>query len=423
MSLQALREQRVALAAEMRALTDKPADKWNKEVDGPKWDQLLAQLDEVDEAIKRHQKMNAIASEQFEIATIANAADRVARDQKSPVAAVFAKWLRGGDSALTPEDWATHRASIRNPIENTLSTSTGSQGGFTVQTEVAAQILEALKQFGGMRRVATTIQTAMGNPINYPTSDGTNEVGEIVPQNTAANSQDPAFGFVALNVYKFSSKVIAVPFELLQDSQVDVEAFVRRRVMTRLGRITNTKFTVGLGDASSEPTGILTAAQTGVTAANGTSQVTSVIYDSLVDIQHSVDPAYRELGNCGWMMHDLSVKVIRKIKDLQGRPIFIPGYEEAIPTGGKAAGIPDSLLGDPIQVNQDMPVMAASAKSIAYGDFSFYTIRDVMDLTLFRFTDSAYTKLGQIGFLAWLRSGGNFVDVGGAVKTFVNAAS
>jgi predicted phage gp36 major capsid-like protein len=42
---------------------------------------------------------------------------------------------------------------------------------------------------------------------------------------------------------------------------------------------------------------------------------------------------------------------------------------------------------------------------------------------MFRFTDSAYTKLGQVGFLAWMRSGGNFIDVGGAVKLFVNAAS
>jgi HK97 family phage major capsid protein len=419
MSLQALREKRAAIAAEMRALTDKPADKWNKETDTPAWDALLTQLDDVDAAIKRHQKMNAIAAERLEIETMADAADRVAKDKKSPAAAMFAKWLRGGDAALTAEEWAEHRAAV----QNTMSTTTGNQGGFTVQTEVAGTVLEVLKQFGGMRRVATVMQTAMGNPINFPTSDGTSETGEIVAQNASATGQDPGFGTVGLNVYKFSSKIIAVPFELLQDSQIDVEAFVIRRAGMRLGRVTNTKFTVGLGDGSSEPMGIITAAPTGVTAANGTSQVSAIIYDSLVDIQHSVDPAYRELGNCKWMMHDNSVKVIRKIKDGQQRPIFVPGYAEALPTGGKAGGIPDTVLGDPIQVNQDMPVMAASAKSIAYGDFSYYTIRDVMDVTMFRFTDSAYTKLGQVGFLAWLRSGGNFIDVGGAVKLFVNAAS
>jgi HK97 family phage major capsid protein len=81
------------------------------------------------------------------------------------------------------------------------------------------------------------------------------------------------------------------------------------------------------------------------------------------------------------------------------------------------------LLGYPITINQDVASMAASATSILFGDFSFYTIRDAMAVEMFRFTDSAYTKLGQVGFLAWMRSGGNLIDVGGAVKLFVNAAS
>jgi HK97 family phage major capsid protein len=42
---------------------------------------------------------------------------------------------------------------------------------------------------------------------------------------------------------------------------------------------------------------------------------------------------------------------------------------------------------------------------------------------MFRFADSPYTSKGQVGFLAWMRSGGNFIDVGGAVKLFVNAAT
>jgi HK97 family phage major capsid protein len=67
--------------------------------------------------------------------------------------------------------------------------------------------------------------------------------------------------------------------------------------------------------------------------------------------------------------------------------------------------------------------MAANAKSIAFGDFSKYVIRDVMAMTYYRFDDSAYAKKGQVGFLAFLRSGGNFMDVGGAVKLFQNPAS
>jgi HK97 family phage major capsid protein len=66
--------------------------------------------------------------------------------------------------------------------------------------------------------------------------------------------------------------------------------------------------------------------------------------------------------------------------------------------------------------------MAANAKSIAFGDFSYYTVRDVMAASLFRFTDSAYTKLGQVGFLQWSRHGGNLLDVA-AVKLYQNSAA
>ena len=116
--------------------------------------------------------------------------------------------------------------------------------------------------------------------------------------------------------------------------------------------------------------------------------------------------------------HDDVLKVLRKIKDTQGRPIFVPGYEQ-----GNPGGAPDRLMGRAININQNMAAMAANAKSILYGDFSKYLIRDVMDVTLFRMTDSAYTLKGQVGFVAFCRSGGNLLDVGGAVKAYANSAT
>jgi len=218
---------------------------------------------------------------------------------------------------------------------------------------------------------------------------------------------------VTLKTYKFSSKVVACPFELLQDSSIDMEAFIKARLVTRLGRVTNTYFTTGTG--SGQPNGIVTAATSGKVGTTG--QTVTVIYDDLVDLVHSVDPAYRNLGRCKFMMNDSSLKVIRKIKDSSGRPIFMPGYD------GLGGSFPDTLFGYQIQINQDISVMAANAKSILFGDFTFYKIRDAMDIQMFRFDDSAYIKLGQIGFLAWMRSGGNFVDVGGGVKYYQNSAT
>lgn len=406
-SIQALREQRDAEAKKLHDLVAKPD--WNTETDQPIYDAGMTAIENFDAQIARIAKVNQLAASTALDHSILDATDRLIRDggaDASKALEFFASWLRGGDRSIRDEDWPT--------LRNTMSTTTNSEGGFTVATDVATQVIDALKKFGGMRAVATVLRTAQGNPMNFPASDGTTEEGEIVDQNVSATDLDISFSTIALPVYKYSSKVVTVPVELLQDSSVDIIAFVIERLRNRLGRITNKHFTIGTGTA--QPNGVVTASGVGKTGLTG--QTLTVIYNDLVDLQHSVDPAYRELGNAGFMMHDTSVRVIRKIVDLQGRPIFVPGYEMASP-----GGQPDRLLGSPITVNQHMPVMAANAKSILFGDFSFYTIRDAMEVEVQRFTDSAYAKKGQVGFLAWLRSGGNLTDVGGAVKHYANSAT
>jgi HK97 family phage major capsid protein len=407
MSIQALREQRAVKAKALNELVSK--DNWNATADQPIYDQGLAELDSIDAQISNRTALNERIAADALTDNVVEASQRIARDNGSKEASAFARWARRGDEGFSAEE--------RMAIRNTMSTTTSSEGGYTVQTNVAQQVLDAMKAGpGAMRSVATVIQTAGFGDLNYPTSDGTAEVGEIIGQNTTATAADATFGVKTLSAYKYSSKIVAVPFELLQDSNVDIETFVTNRLATRLGRITNTHFTTGTG--SSQPNGIVTAAGTGYTAATSTSQVTAVTYASLIELQHSVDPAYRATGKCGWMFNDSTLKKLRQVVDGQSRPIFVPGYEVGVP-----GGVPDSLLGAPITINQDVATMAASAKSILFGDFSYYIIRDSMDVTMFRFTDSAYAKLGQVGFLAWMRTGGNLVDVGGAVKLFVNAAS
>lgn len=404
-SIQALRERRSVLAKNLHELLEKnPGDKWNKDHQAT-YDTGMAEIDDLDGEIGRISALNDRLAKETMDGLLREAGDQVAAGAKNKAQAIYAKWLRGGDRALNAQDWVDIRAA--------LSTTTGSEGGFTVQTEVARTLMDALKAYGGMRRVATVIQMSGQGDLNYPTSDGTSETGELIGQNTTATPADPTFGVVAVAPYKFSSKIVAVPFELLQDSNIDIEAFVNNRLATRIGRVTNTFFTTGTGTA--QPRGVVTAAAVGKTGATG--QTVTVIFDDLVDLVHSVDPAYRDLGRCQFMMNDASLKIVRKLKDSQNRPIFLPGYD------GLAGAMADSILGYPVTINQDVAVMAANAKSILFGDFSFYVIRDVMAAQMWRFDDSAYVKLGQIGFLMWSRHGGNFVDVGGAVKYYANSAT
>lgn len=398
MGIQALRERKDELAKQANNMIANAGDKvWSKE-EADSYDKLTDEIGRINSQIKAITDQAELDADKL--------IDQAAKNSKKTTTLkdAVALYLRKGMN-LNAQELVM--------VQNAMSTTTGSEGGFTVPTEIAAMVIDTLKAFGGMRQVATIIRSSSGNDWQYPASDGTSETGEIVGQNAAATTGEITFTQVPLVTYKYSSKKIALPWELVQDSVIDIVAFVVNRLATRLGRITNTHFTVGTG--SSQPFGIVTRAASGKVGTTG--QTTTVIYDDLVDLEHSVDPAYRR--NAAYMMNDASVKVIRKIKDSQGRPIFVPGYEAGAVVNG---GAPDTLMGRNIIVNQDMAVMAANAKSIIFGDFSLYTIRDVMSAEVRRFDDSAFALNGQVGFCGWQRCGGNLLNTAG-VKFYQNSAT
>lgn len=408
--LRAQRDAKAKAAHDLNAKT--PTDQRMPAADASALDALLAEVEAIDTEIARENRINQIAGDaQAEHEAALNASVREGGG-KSDEAAALRAMLKGGLSALSQEQ--RHAMAMRqNPdIQAAMSTTTGSEGGYTVATEFSRQLIEALKATGSVRNVASAIQTSTGAQMLFPTTDATAEEGEIVGQNTLVSVGETTFGQASLDVYKYSSKSIALPFELLQDSMFDIESYIQNLLRLRLGRIQDRHHVLGTG--TGQPHGVVTKSTLGKTGATG--QTTSVIYDDLVDLEHSIDPAYR--ANCRYMMNDSTLKALRKIKDSQNRPIFVPGYET-----GNPGGAPDRLLGREIVINQYMAAMAANAKSILFGDFSKYLVRDVMDVTLFRMTDSAYTLKGQVGFVAFCRSGANMVDNGGAIKHYANSAT
>ncbi len=115
------------------------------------------------------------------------------------------------------------------------------------------------------------------------------------------------------------------------------------------------------------------------------------------------------------MFHDSTLRTLKKLKDSQGRPLWRPGV-----TGGDA----NDILGYRYTINQSMPVMAANARSILFGDFRQYKVRDVMQITMFRFADSKYVEKGQIAFLAWMRADGKLIaPSNAAIKHYANSAT
>lgn len=398
-TIQALREKIANLAKDAQhILAEKGDQTWSKE-EQTKFDNIADEIERAQAQIKAEERLRALDADKFFNAAPAKKDDQV--DISNLVA--VALYMRHGNNVTNEQAIA---------IRNAMSTTTGSEGGYTVPSEVAAMVIKSMKAYGGMREVATVLTTAGGNPLSFPTNDGTAEVGEIVAENAAAASGETTFGTVSVNPYKYSSKKIALPLELIQDSAIDVVLLVVERLAERIARITNTHFTTGSG--SSQPYGVVGRAAAGKVGASG--QTTTVIYDDLIDLVHAVNRAYR--GNARFMLADSSLAVIRKLKDTTGRPIWNPGDAE-----GMTGGTPATICGHAYTTNDDMAAMAASAKSILFGDFSKYIVRDVAGSTILRrFDDSAFALNGQVGFCGWTRTGGNLTDTA-AVKYYQNAAS
>lgn len=394
--LRAQRAQIITAAKELIS-SDNPTDEQNAQ-----FDKMMADADRLQAQIERLDRAEA------EDAKLAQQVDRQARergvsadqltDEQQRESHAFSQWLRVGTAGMEDElrPLAQSRIAV---IKNAQSGNTGTGGGYVVPEGFYGQVIEAQRSFGGMFAVgATVIDSETGNPLPIPTTNDTAQEGMILGENTQVAPGDVTFGQAGLGAYTYSSKLVLVPNALLADSAFNLDAWLSRVLGTRLARIENRHLTGGSG--ASQPAGVMTGATLGKAGAAG--QVATVLVDDLIDLIHAVDPAYRQTSR--FMLPDASFKMVRKLKDSTGRPIWSD-------LSNIVAGAPSTILGYAFTINQHMDAPAASAKSIAFGDFANYMIRRVASVQVMRLTER-YADLYQTGFVAFQRMDGVLVDAG-----------
>jgi HK97 family phage major capsid protein len=375
--------------------------------DEQKFDRLMEEIDQLDKRIEREERLHSLKREEADEEPIRPSVEQRNQVSQEEYREAFNTYLRFGATGLNPEQ---RSLLAENFVEaRALSAVTGASGGYTVPEDFYNRLIDNMKWFGGMRQSRTTvIRTSGGNTLPIPTADDTGNVGAIVSENTQVTEQDTTFGQKSLGAYMYTSKIIRVPYQLLQDSAFDIESWLRQKLSERIGRITNQHFTVGTG--TNQPQGVVTGASQGKVGANG--QTASVTFEDLVDLIHSVDPSYRR--GAEFMFHDTTLKALKKMKDADGRPLWLPSVSQ---------GEPDTFLGYRYVINNDMPEMAADAKSILFGDFSNYFIRDVLGIQLLRL-EERYADYLQVGFLAFSRHDGVLADAGaGPIRFYQNSAT
>ena len=301
--------------------------------------------------------------------------------------------------------WDMMRSKAPLPsVVNALQEGTDSEGGYLVPDEYERTLVEALEEENVFRQLAKVIRTSSGDrKIPVVATKGT---ASWIDEEGAYTESDDSFGQVSIGAYKVGT-MIKVSEELLNDSVFDLESYIAKEFARRIGAKEEEAFFTG--DGSGKPLGILAAtggAETGVTAASST----AVTADELMDLFYSLKSPYRK--KAVWVLNDSTIKAVRKLKDSTGQYLWQPSL---------VAGTPDTLLGRPVKTSAYMPVIAAGAKTIAFGDFSYYWIADRQGRS-FKRLNELYAANGQVGFLGSQRVDGKLV-LSEAVKVLAQKAS
>lgn len=300
--------------------------------------------------------------------------------------------IRNSNVCLRDGDW-------RDIERRDMSTSTNDT---LIAQSYVRQLELAQLYYGPMLQTSQIIVTTQGGAFNWPTADDTGNTGELLGEaGSIGSSVDPTTSGLTLNDFTFSSKPVKVSHEQLEDSMFDLDSIIFDMLGERLGRVQNTYYTTGNG--TGQPRGIVNAATLGVTAALGS----GFSDEEMISLEHSVDRPYRK--GAGWMMHDLTLAAVRKIKDEQGRMIYVAGLQD---------GVADRLLGYSMAINNDMAAIDnegdgtdAGEKVLLFGKLSDYKVRRIGAPRLVRL-DELYMGNNQVGFISFVRADGDLLETG-----------
>jgi HK97 family phage major capsid protein len=298
------------------------------------------------------------------------------------------------------EELRNRRLESRGTADQIVGTDT--EGGHLVLHEIKMGIEVALASYGGMFEVSRRVNTETGVTLSYPTIDDTGVSATVVSEASSIAVSDMTFAEKTIDVHKYSSGVQQVSVELMQDSSTDIPTLISELIGPRFARGVNAHLTTGTG--SGQPYGVVTDATDSTVTLTTANTYT---YAHLIDLKHSVNSEYRRSPQAAFMCNDTQLGYLKQIQDDQSRPIWLPSLMPGVD--------PDLFDGHPVVINADIAGAGSSAKTLIFGDFNQYVIREVgPSFSLVRL-DELYAATGHVGFVALQRFGGRLLNTA-AVK-------
>ena len=392
--IKTLRETMANIATEARSklneINDETPEARASEIER-EFDAMMAETDKLQGRIDREERAAALMSklEQPDTSKIpaveARTAPAVDNGLTMEYRTAFAEMISAGGDAYVD-------AEVRNVLKEYRVQTGGSNaaGGFTVPTELATFVEQSMAATGPMytSNLFTVINSTDGRTFSIPTVDDTAVTAVAHTEGTQPTDdggKDVTFGQKSVGAFAFDSEWVRWSAELNADSILNMESLLGSLLGERLGRIANSKLTTGSG--SSDVEGIVTNSAAGKTAASAT----AITADEIIDLVHSVDPAYRQSTSSAIMMNDSTLAAVRKLKDGDGNYLWS--------LGSYTQGVPQTVLGYPVVVNQAMASMTTGNKTMLFGDMSKFYVRKVGAPALYVARERFAPDFGILGFI------------------------
>ena len=338
---------------------------------------------------------------------------------KSPYAQQFSFPDNSKENPLDPTQ--VSRVDPRMAGFSDIDSGTGSRGGMkkaAPQTWSDDPVFQLVFS-GDIQRFATSFMTANGNEYHMVNIGGAADKGEIYATQAAAiTSQDiPDLSVVTFKAWDSSSKKIGVHRSAVYDVPVIRGGMLLEMMgVERVARAWNDQYFNGTTASTSQKI-------VGNVLEHTTTASTAVAYEDLLGLEYSIDRAYRtgsemigpggfrdpERGRVGWILHDKMEQSLRSLK-ASSRPLWTPGITAG--SYGMVDGAPSRLLGYEYGVSNDITIpsggpLIAGAVPMLFGNWAYYGIRTVEELTVERFYDS--NSVPNFIYIVWARRDARFI--------------
>ena len=369
MNIADLREQRSRVMAELEAINS--AGSFTAESRAA-FDAKAAEIDTLDGDIKRLERIPT---------------DSTRTSRPNP----------GANEDRTAQTKAALRSFMLGGTEHRDLLTINASGAAVIPQAFYPSLIEAQKAYGGIVNIVNQFKSDNGEPMKISLVNDTANTLVSLTEGVDATEIDPPFTSVMSTVDQFTTGVVKVSVPELQDSNFDLDSWLRGAFGKRFYRGLSTNIINGDG---ANFAGLLS----GYTANEITSAAVGKIgYADIVSLYGALDPAYIN-GDTAWVMNAATRAALMSVTDTLGRPLFDPS------PNGPGFG---QLLGIPVVVDQSMPSLATGHTAVALGDFKAgYLFRQVNPgLSIVRLNERFMTA-NEIGFVGFARLGGTVTDAG-----------